>query len=187
VGSPFAPVVLTIAALIAALVRWQIQGSHNLYHAFTKRFYVSRSGSGLADQPEASAVDAAGAVWVVARSRRRSRSPAGSSGGAGRLGHRASRCAVPHGWSARCRWRCDLAFASGVGPPNAVDTLPLDIQGIEPASSGSSTPRRRYGSWPTPGSRSPAPVIGPRDSTPVSWCRAASAAAAGDPHDSPGR
>ncbi len=39
--SPFAPVVLPLAALIAALVRWWMQGSGNLYTAIDKRFYVA--------------------------------------------------------------------------------------------------------------------------------------------------
>lgn len=38
--SPFAPVVLPLAALIAALVRWWMQGSGNLYTALSKRFFV---------------------------------------------------------------------------------------------------------------------------------------------------
>ncbi|HLL23264.1 MAG TPA: hypothetical protein VK427_14100, partial [Kofleriaceae bacterium] len=38
--SPFAPVVMPLAALIAALVRWWMQGSGNLYTAVEKRFYV---------------------------------------------------------------------------------------------------------------------------------------------------
>src|SRR5262249_53242761 len=40
VRSPFAPVVLPIVALVAALARWQMQGSHNLYTAVEKRFYI---------------------------------------------------------------------------------------------------------------------------------------------------
>ncbi len=38
--SPFAPVVLPLAALIASLVRWWMQGSGNLYTALSKRFFV---------------------------------------------------------------------------------------------------------------------------------------------------
>ena len=38
--SPFAPVVLPHAALIAALVRWWLQGSGNMYTALDKRLYV---------------------------------------------------------------------------------------------------------------------------------------------------
>jgi polyisoprenoid-binding protein YceI len=40
VRSPFAPVVVPISALIAALVRWQMQGSRNVYTAISKRFYI---------------------------------------------------------------------------------------------------------------------------------------------------
>jgi polyisoprenoid-binding protein YceI len=40
VKSPFAPIILPIAALIAALARWQVQGSHNVYTALHKRFYI---------------------------------------------------------------------------------------------------------------------------------------------------
>lgn len=38
--SVFAPVLLPAAALIAALVRWALQGSGNVYTALDKRFYV---------------------------------------------------------------------------------------------------------------------------------------------------
>jgi hypothetical protein len=40
VRSPFLPVVLPLAALVASLVRWLVQGSGNLYTALNKRFYV---------------------------------------------------------------------------------------------------------------------------------------------------
>jgi polyisoprenoid-binding protein YceI len=40
VRSPLLPVVLPLAALIASLVRWLVQGSGNLYTALEKRFYV---------------------------------------------------------------------------------------------------------------------------------------------------
>jgi polyisoprenoid-binding protein YceI len=38
--SSWAPVVLAAGALIASLARWYVQGSHNLYTAVVKRFYV---------------------------------------------------------------------------------------------------------------------------------------------------
>lgn len=38
--SPFAPVILPLAALIASLVRWWLQGSQNLYTALDKRLYI---------------------------------------------------------------------------------------------------------------------------------------------------
>jgi len=38
--SPWLPVFLAVAALGASLLRWYLQGSHNIYTAFVKRFYV---------------------------------------------------------------------------------------------------------------------------------------------------
>ena len=40
VRSPFAPIIAPLAALIASLVRWWLQGSGNLYTALAKRLYV---------------------------------------------------------------------------------------------------------------------------------------------------
>jgi polyisoprenoid-binding protein YceI len=40
VKSPFLPVAAPLAALIASLVRWWLQGSNNLYTAVDKRFYA---------------------------------------------------------------------------------------------------------------------------------------------------
>lgn len=40
VRSPFAPVVLPLVALVASLVRWQLQGSGNMYTTLNKRLYV---------------------------------------------------------------------------------------------------------------------------------------------------
>jgi polyisoprenoid-binding protein YceI len=36
----FLPVVLVVTALLASLARWATQGSHNIYTAFAKRFYI---------------------------------------------------------------------------------------------------------------------------------------------------
>jgi polyisoprenoid-binding protein YceI len=139
VGSPFAPVVLPIAALIAALVRWQIQGSHNVYSAFSKRFYVPDPDLGWQISPkhplwiglELCAVIAVVAAALVVAGwfiRRRE----------ARLGHRTP---APRG----ATWVVGalplalplLAFASGGGPPNAVDTLPAStIRGIESGIGG---------------------------------------------------
>lgn len=38
--SPWAPALVVVAALVAALVRWYLQGSQNVYTALEKRFYV---------------------------------------------------------------------------------------------------------------------------------------------------
>lgn len=133
-GSPFAPVALPIAALIAALIRWQIQGTHNLYTAFAKRLYVPDPDLGWQISPghplwlglELCAVIAAvAAALAVAGGWIRRREA--------RLGHRATALRGAT-WVAGALPLAlpILAFASGGGPPNAVDTLPAaTIQGIE--------------------------------------------------------
>jgi polyisoprenoid-binding protein YceI len=134
VGSPFAPVVLALAALIAALVRWQLQGSHNLYTALHKRFFVPDPDLGwqisqqhpiwlgleLCAAIAAIAVGLAIAAWWIGRRE-------------ARLGRRATALR-------RAAWLVGalplaapiLAFASGGAPANGLDTLPAaTIQGIE--------------------------------------------------------
>jgi polyisoprenoid-binding protein YceI len=134
VGSPFAPVVVSIVALIAVLARWQIQGSHHLYTAIEKRFYVPDPDLGWQVSPQhpvwlgldacaviagvAAAVMIAG--WII---RRRE----------ARLGHRA-RVLRAASWIAGVVPLAipALAFASGAGPANGIDTLPAStIKGIE--------------------------------------------------------
>lgn len=133
-GSPFAPVVLPIAALIAALVRWWIQGSGNVYTAVAKRFYIPDPDLGwqistrhpiwlgldacIAIALIAAAVVVAG--WIIrrreARLGRRSTALRGAAWLVGALP-----LAVPV-----------VAFASGGGPPGGLDTLPAEtIRGIE--------------------------------------------------------
>jgi hypothetical protein len=55
VRSPFAPVVVPLVALVAALTRWKLQGSGNLYTTLNKRLYVPDPDLGWAiakdDQP----------------------------------------------------------------------------------------------------------------------------------------
>ncbi len=50
--SPFAPVLLALFALTAALARWAVQGSGNLYTAVAKRFYVPDPDLGWKIAPE---------------------------------------------------------------------------------------------------------------------------------------
>ena len=133
-GSPFAPVALPIAALIAALVRWQMQGSGNVYTAIAKRFFVPDPDVGWQVSPahpiwlglEVCAVIAGVAVaigvacWIIgrreARTGRRATLLRAASWIAG-----AMPLAVPI-----------LAFASGGAPARGLDTLPAaTIQGIE--------------------------------------------------------
>lgn len=125
---------LPLAALIAALVRWQLQGSHNLYTALYKRFYIPDPDLGWQISPrhpiwlglEVCAVIAAVAVgvalagwWIRRREARRGRRAT------------ALRCAA---WLAGAVPLVVpiAAFATGGAPAGAADTLPAStIHGIE--------------------------------------------------------
>lgn len=133
-GSTFAPVVLPIAALVAALVRWQIQGSQNVYTAIAKRFYVPDPDLGWQISPKhplwiglelCAAIAAVAAGLAIAGWWLRRREA--------RLGHRATALrgatwlvgALPLALPI-------LAFASGGAPQSGLDTLPAEtIRGIE--------------------------------------------------------
>jgi polyisoprenoid-binding protein YceI len=139
VKSPFAPVVLAIAALIAALVRWQVQGSRNVYTALAKRFYIPDPDLGwrISERHpiwlglEICAIIAAIAAglfvggWIIRRREAR---------GAGRATMlRAASWLV----AAAPLLVPVAAFASGGGPPGGLDTLPAaTIQGIEAGITG---------------------------------------------------
>ena len=85
VRSAFAPIVLPLAALIASLVRWWMQGSGNLYTAFHKRFYVPDPDVGWVESTQhpiwiglevcaviaAIAVGLAIAGWIIRRRERK--------------------------------------------------------------------------------------------------------------------
>ncbi|TMQ11805.1 MAG: YceI family protein [Deltaproteobacteria bacterium] len=137
--SPFAPVVLSIVALLAALARWQIQGSHNVYTAISKRFYIPDPDLGWQVSPvhpvwvglEICAVIAAIAVglavggWII---RRRE-----AKRGQRATGLRAAAWLVAAAPLIVPIW----AFASGGGPRGGLDTLPAStIQGIEAGITG---------------------------------------------------
>ena len=139
VRSPFAPVVLPLAALIAALVRWWSQGSNNLYTAVSKRFYIPDPDLGwrISDHHpvwvglEICAVIAAIAAglvvagWIIRR----------------REATRGERASVLRA----ATWLVGAlplivpiaAFATGGAPAGALDTLPAStIQGIESGITG---------------------------------------------------
>jgi polyisoprenoid-binding protein YceI len=124
--SPFAPVLLPVAALIASLVRWSLQGSHNLYTAVEKRFYVPDPDLGWRVSTEhpiwlglevcavilALAVALAVAGFLVRRRERtRGRRATILRGGSWALA--VASLAVPL-----------AAFASGPGPAHGRDSLP---------------------------------------------------------------
>ncbi len=121
VHSPFAPILLPLAALVGALIRWYVQDSHNVYTALEKRFYVPDPDLGWrvsTQHPlwlglDAGAVIVAIALALVAAGfviRRRTRT------GILRAGSwvvAAMSIAIPV-----------AAFASGPGPLHGRDTLP---------------------------------------------------------------
>jgi polyisoprenoid-binding protein YceI len=132
-------VVLAIAALIGALVRWQVQGSRNLYTALAKRFYIPDPDLGwrISERHpvwlglEVGAVIAAIAVgllvagWII---RRRE----------ARRGRRATVLRALSWIAAGVPLAVPIAaFASGSGPAGGLDTLPAaTIQGIEAGITG---------------------------------------------------
>ena len=146
--SPFAPVVLAALALAGALARWATQGTHNLYTAFHKRFYLSDPDLGWREASahpvwlglELCAVIAAiaGALVVAGWLIRRREAARGARATVLRAASwlvAAAPLAVPV-----------LAFASGGAPAGAVDQLPAaTLRGIESGITGFITaPAGRY-------------------------------------------
>lgn len=187
VGSTFSPVVVPVAALIAALIRWQIQGSHNLYTAVAKRFYVPDPDLGWQISPrhplwvglELCAVIAAIAAGLVvagwwirrreARTGQRARALRGATWVVGVLP-----LAVPV-----------LAFASGGGPVNAIDTLPAaTIQGIESGIVGIiDAPAGRYEVVAHPGTSITAHLSSGHETFDARFASGIAGSWQGDPHD----
>jgi len=145
---PLAPIVLPIAALVAALARWQVQGSGNMYTAIAKRFYIPDPDLGwrISERHpiwlglEVCAIIAAIAAglgvasWVI---RRRE----------AKLGHRATALRAASWVVAAVPLLVPVvAFASGTGPANGLDSLPAStIRGIEAGITGIlDAPEGRY-------------------------------------------
>ena len=186
-GSPFAPVVASLVALLAALARRQMQGSDNVYTAFEKRFYVPDPDLGWQISPrhpiwlglEACAVIAAVAAalviagWLI---RRRE----------ARLGRRATRLRAA-AWIAGVLplavpiW----AFASGGRPASGVDTLPAStIAGIEAGITGFiDAPAGRYEVVAHPGTSITAHLSAGHEAFDAQFGGGIRGAWQGDPHD----
>lgn len=146
--SPLLPVTLPLAALIASLVRWVLQGSGNVYTALAKRFFVADPDLGWKVAPQhpvwlglevcaiifAIAVGLAIGAWIIKR----------------REAARGERATVLRTLS----WIVAAvplvvpiaAFSSGVGPAGARDTLPAtQAVAVETGISGALTaPAGRY-------------------------------------------
>jgi len=187
VSSPFAPVVLPLAALIAALVRWAMQGSHNLYTTFHKRFYIPDADLGWQISPrhpvwlglELCAVIAAIAAGLVVAGwwiRRRE-----AQRGSRMTGLRAATWiagGVPLALPI-------IAFATGGAPAGAADTLPAaTIQGIESGIVGIiDAPAGRYEVVAHPGTAITAHLSSGHETFDARFASGIRGSWQGDPHD----
>ncbi|HEU4731358.1 MAG TPA: YceI family protein [Kofleriaceae bacterium] len=185
--SPLAPVVLPIAALVGALVRWQVQGSRNVWTAIDKRFYIPDPDLGWrisARHPiwlglEISAVIAAIAVgllaggWVIRRREaRRGQRATALRAASWILG--GATLAVPI-----------AAFASGGAPAGGLDTLPAStIQGIEAGITGIiDAPAGRYEVVDHPGTAITARLSAGHEAFDARLASGIRGSWRGDPHD----
>jgi polyisoprenoid-binding protein YceI len=146
--STFTPAVVPAVALVASLLRWYLQGSHNVYTALEKRFYVPDVDLGWrvsTDHPIWLGLDVCGVIAAIA---------------VGlavfgfvirwREGKRGARATILRAMS----WLVAViplgvpaaAFASGPGPMSARDTLPASVAVlIESGIAGSlDAPAGRY-------------------------------------------
>jgi polyisoprenoid-binding protein YceI len=180
-------VVLPIVALVAALVRWQAQGSGNVYTATQKRFYISDPDLGWRISPlhpvwlglEVCGVIAAIAAalvvggWII---RRREASH----------GQRATVLRAVSWVVAALPWIVPIAaFASGSRPANGVDTLPAaTIRGIEAGIVGTiDAPAGRYEVVEHPGTAITAHVSAGHETFDAVLGRGIRGSWEGDPHD----
>jgi polyisoprenoid-binding protein YceI len=139
VKSPLAPVVLPVAAVIGALARWWLQGTHGLYTATHKRFYIADPDLGWREAAAhpvwlgleicavivAIAVGLAVAGWLI---RRRE----------AKRGARATLLRIATWVVAAVPLVVPVAaFASGGAPAGAVEQLPeATLRGIEAGITG---------------------------------------------------
>jgi polyisoprenoid-binding protein YceI len=137
VHSAFAPVAVALAAVIASLVRWVLQGSHNFYTAFEKTFYVPDPDVGWAVSEQhpiwlgleviailaTASVGIAAGAWIIQRRERKTGTPAKRLRGAAWV-VAVLLLVVPI-----------AAFATGLGPEGGRDVRPQrEPVAIEPAA-----------------------------------------------------
>ena len=127
--SPFFPVGLSVAALLASLSRWFVQDSGNLYTALEKRFYIPDPNLGWrvsAAHPVWIGVDACAVVAALA---------IGLTIGGYVVRLRESRRSIRSSFLRAAAWTLGAiallvplaAFASGSRPSGGIDGLPLDV------------------------------------------------------------
>ena len=186
-NSPFAPVVLPVVALLAALARWKTQGSGNVYTALHKRFYIPDPDLGWQVSPqhpiwlglEICAVIAAAVValaiagWIIRR-REAKRGACATVLRAACWAVAVLPLAVPI-----------LAFASGGAPARAVDTLPqATIAGIEAGIVGViDAPAGRYEVIPHAGTAVTAHLSAGHETFDARFTGEIRGGWQGDPHD----
>lgn len=146
--SPFAPVVLPIAALIAALVRWLMQGSYNVWTSLAKPFYVPDPDLGWrlsSERPTWLGLEVCAVIigvivglvvggWIIRRREIKT-------------GARATLLRAATWVVAGATLAVPIAgFASGGRPSGGVDTLPAaTLRGLEAGITGALTaPAGRY-------------------------------------------
>lgn len=187
VKSPFAPVMVPVLALVAALARWKMQGSGNVYTALHKRFYIPDPDLGWQVSPQhpiwlglevcaviagiAAAVVVAG--WII---RRRE----------ARRGERSMLLRTATWVVALAPLAVPLAaFASGGAPAGAVDTLPqATIAGIEAGIVGIiDAPAGRYDVVPHAGTSVTAHLSAGHETFDARLSGDIKGAWQGDPHD----
>ncbi len=185
--SPWLPVVLPLAALLASLARWSVQGSRNLYTALDKRFYVADPDLGWrvsSQHPiwlglEVCAIIAAIAIgltiggWIIRRRETR-------------RGERATVLRVASWILAMIPVAVPIAaFASGTGPVGGRDTLPAAAAvAIQRGVTGAlSLPAGRYEVVSHEGSSITAHLSAGREAFDARFPTALTGSWEGDPHD----
>jgi polyisoprenoid-binding protein YceI len=132
--SAFAPAFVSLAALIAALVRWWLQGSGNVYTAVRKRFYVADADLGWTVSDDS-------AIWLGLEVCALVLAVTLALFIEGWIARRRERRTGKTSWPMRtAAWIVALAppvvpiaaYASGWGPPNARDVLPTTVVDTRP-------------------------------------------------------
>jgi polyisoprenoid-binding protein YceI len=156
VRSSFAPVTVALAAVIASLVRWTLQGSSNFYTAFEKTFYVPDPDVGWAvsdRHPIWLGLEVIAILVTIA---------AGLGLGGWVIKRRERKTGAPATILRRAAWAAAVlslavpiaAFATGMGPAGGRDVRPLrEPVAIETAAPAAAQPAPITGSLELPAGR----------------------------------
>ena len=186
--TPYLAVLISLAALIAAGVRWLLQGSGNVYTATSKRFYVPDRDLGwrvieggqiwlgleaIGILTGITVAMAIAAWWLLRREARRDRP------------WHVGRIAL--GVVALATWVIPVAaFASGGAPAGARDTLPVGATAEAPTTGIEGRlelPPGSYAVVPHAGTSITAHLSGGGEAFDARWSRDIAGTWTGDPHD----